>query len=86
MSELLNKAENLIKPIIDKSLSARFLMALAFSFTYCLVIIACTIALFKKLLTIETYIALLASFVLVVREITDSYFKRDRSKENGAPK
>ena len=74
----------MLKEIIVKQLtSARFLMAILFSATYCIIMIACTIALLKKIITVETYVALLGAFALVVREIADDYFKRDRKSENG---
>ena len=72
--------------IIRQFTSARFLMAILFSTTYCIVMIACTVALLKKILTVETYVALLGAFALVVREIAGDYFQRERPKENGVPK
>ena len=72
---------------MNKILSARFLMAILFSVTYCGVILLCTYAMIKKVLAVETGIALIGAFALVVREIADDYFKReDRAKENGQPK
>ena len=78
----------MIKHILDKVLSARFIMAIAFTFTYCFVIALCTLALFKKLIMVETYVALLAAFALIVREIADDYFKREdrKQEENGGQK
>jgi hypothetical protein len=36
----------------------------------------------KKIISVETGVALIASFALIVREIADDYFKRDdRTKE-----
>lgn len=61
---------------VCKLTSARFWMTILFSVTYCLVIGSVTYAMISKTVTVETYVALLASFVLIVREITDSYFKR----------
>lgn len=69
--------------------SARFLMAVTFSSTYCLVILACTAALILKIVTVETYVALVGAFALVVREIVSDYFERkDRKPEdtNGGTK
>ncbi len=66
----------------DFSFSIRKFMALIFSVTYCMVILACTVALFKKIITVETYLALIGTFVLIVREITDAYYKRsDRNQD-----
>ena len=78
----------MLKEIIVRQLtSARFLMAILFSVTYCIIMIACTIALLKKIITVETYIALLGAFALVVREIVSDYFERkDRKQENGGQK
>ena len=64
-------------------ISARFIMAIGFSLTYCLIMIASTIALLYKILTVETFVALLGAFALVVREIVSDYFKRKRPEDNG---
>ena len=69
--------------IADKLLSARFLMATGFMATYCLIITLCTIGMLMKILNVETGVALIAAFALIVREVADDYFKRDRTKENG---
>ena len=71
----------MLKEIIIRQLtSARFLMAILFSTTYCLVMVACTIALLMKIITVETYVALLGAFALVVREIVSDYFERKDKK------
>ena len=57
-------------------MSARFIMAVMFSGVYCIVILACTIALIQKTLAVETYVALVGAFALVVREIVSDYFDR----------
>lgn len=77
--------EKMIKRIIDKLLSARFLMAIFFSMTYCIMMGIVTVALLRKILSVETYVALVAAFALIVRQIADDYFNRDdRFKpENG---
>lgn len=71
-----------------KEVSARKIMAVLFSSTYCLVIIVCTIGLMKKIIAVETYVALIAAFALVVREIVSDYFDRkDRvTPTNGGAK
>ena len=67
---------------MNKEISARKIMAIMFSITYCVIMVSCTIALIIKLLTVETYVALLGAFALVVREIVDNYFNRtDRVKQ-----
>ena len=60
-----------------KELSARKYMTIIFSTTYCLIMFGLTIALLIKLIRLDTYIACLASFVLIVREISEAYFKRE---------
>jgi len=75
-----------IKEIIIRQLtSARFLMSVLFSGTYCLIMLGCTYALIKKIITVETYVALVGAFALVVREIVNDYFERKDRKpeENG---
>ena len=64
-------------------MSARFIMAILFSATYCLIMTVCTVALIMKILTVETYVALVGEFALVVREIVSDYFDRkDRTNGN----
>ncbi|MFA6067516.1 MAG: hypothetical protein WC810_02945 [Janthinobacterium sp.] len=73
-----------MKDIKDKLLSARFLMAVAYTLTYCSIMVLLTIALLQKIVNVETYVALLAAFALIVREIAGDYFSRqDRSKPKG---
>ena len=67
-----------------KEISARKVMAIMFSITYCLIMMACTIALLKKTVTVETYVALLGAFALVVREIISAYFER-KDRVNRTP-
>jgi len=73
-----------LSDVMTKITSARFLMTVAFSLTYCLIMLYITKAMVNKTITVETYVAILASFVIIVREITDAYFKReDRALPNG---
>jgi uncharacterized membrane protein (DUF485 family) len=72
--------------IVRQFTSARFLMAILFSVTYCGVILLCTYAMVKKVIAVETGIALIAAFALVVREIVSDYFRRNRPEENGGAK
>ncbi len=65
-----------------KPVSGRKFMTICFSTTYCFIMILITGALLKKLIQVETYIALVGGFALVVKEIANDYFKReDRKKE-----
>ena len=64
-------------------LSARFIMAVIFTVTYCGVMFGCTLAMLQKTIPMDTYIAVLATFALIVREITDAYFKREDRKKEG---
>ena len=73
--------------IFNQITSARFLMSILFSGTYCLIMLGCTFALMKKIITVETYVALVGAFALVVREIVNDYFERkDRNQQNGGTK
>jgi uncharacterized integral membrane protein len=65
-----------------KELSARKYMVIVFSTTYCIIMIGITIALLKKILLVETYIATVAGFTYVIREIADKYFAR-QDRVNG---
>ena len=69
--------------IVDKVFSARFLMAIIFTLSYCLIMIGCLVAVLKKILSVETFIALLATFAIIVRQIADDYFKREDRKKEG---
>jgi hypothetical protein len=70
------------KSILEKVFSARFLMTIFFTFTYCLIEMGCVYLAFKKIMSIEVFIAQLATFTVIVREIAEWYFKRDdRAKE-----
>ncbi|CAK0754900.1 hypothetical protein CCP1ISM_50014 [Azospirillaceae bacterium] len=69
-----------------KNLSARFIMAVGFSLTYCLIMVACTKLVADKTINVETYVALIGAFALIVREIVNDYFERkDRTNGNGQP-
>ena len=72
------------KEIWEKLFSGRYYLTIAFSTTYCLIMTGLTIALLKKIIVVETYVALLGAFALIVREIADDYFKQDRT--NGMQK
>ena len=66
-----------------KEVSARKFMVWVFSTTYCLIMVGCTIALLKKIIATDTYIALLATFSLIVKGIAEDYFGREDRKQNG---
>jgi len=66
--------------------SARKFMTIAFTITYCLVIIGSVILTFTKLITIEVFLALLTGFTTMMMYIIKSYFDRDdrpKEKSNG---
>ena len=84
---MLDKEKQMLKEIIIKQFtSARFIMTILFSFSYCVVIIMCTHAMIIKVLAVETGVALIGAFAIIVREIANDYFQRKRPEENGAPK
>jgi len=67
-------------------MGARYIMTILFSSTYCLVILGCTVALLIGYMAVETFIAVLGAFALVVREIASSYFSRtDRGQDAAKP-
>jgi len=70
----------------EKKMSARKFMAIVFTVTYCLIMLGLTVALLRDIIEKDTYIALLASFVLIVREISDAYFKREDRNGKGESK
>ena len=69
--------------ILDKILSARFLMAIGFTTTYCLVMIASIVLCIMKLISVEVFLALLTGFSSNLIYIVKSYFERiDRTNGN----
>ena len=66
---------------MKEPISARKFMAVCFSIVYCLIMLMITIIFWQKLIPAETYIALLGAFALVVKEIANDYFDRDRSQD-----
>jgi len=63
--------------ILAKIFSARFLIAVSFSFTYCLVEIGCVYLTYRKVMSIEVFIAQFATFAVIMREIAKWYFDRE---------
>lgn len=66
-----------------KDLSARKFMAVWFSIIYGIIMVILTIAFAKKLVAVETYLALLGTFALIVKEIANDYFDRSDRVTNG---
>lgn len=72
--------------MIFEDLSARKFMAVFFSICYGLIMIILTGLLAFKIVPVETYIALLGAFALVVKEIANDYFDRSDRVTNGKDK
>ncbi len=72
--------------VVAKIFSARFLMALLFTITYCLIELACVYLVYKKVMSVEVYIAQLATFTVIMREIAGWYFERDDRPTSGGGK
>jgi energy-converting hydrogenase Eha subunit A len=68
-----------------KGISARYIMAVLFSITYCIIMALLTIAVMKKVVGVDTYVAVLGAFALVVREIVSDYFQRVRPEDKIIP-
>jgi len=67
-------------------MGARYVMAIMFAGTYCLIMVLCTLALWQKVLTVTEYVAILATFAVIVKGVADAYFSRqDRSKPEVKP-
>jgi 1,4-dihydroxy-2-naphthoate octaprenyltransferase len=64
-----------------KEFSARKFMAVWFSSVYGIIMLVITYALALKIVNVETYIALLGAFALIVKEIVNDYFDQDRSQD-----
>jgi hypothetical protein len=65
-------------------MGARYVMAIMFSGTLCVMAGLCTAMLWQKLINLETFLAVVTPFILIVREITDAYFKREDRKQAGS--
>ena len=61
-------------------MGARYIMTILFSATYCIVVLLSGVALLMGKLNVETFVAVLGAFALVVREIASSYFDRTDRK------
>ena len=73
------------KKILEKIFSARFIMAVVFSATYCGMLLGCVYLVTKGKMDTPTLVALIGAFAIIVREIAEWYFIRpDRKNENGA--
>ncbi len=78
---------NIPENIKEKLTSGRYYQTVSLTSTYCLCMIAFCIMAIKKIIAIETLLAIWAGFATMVVLINEWYFKReDRTKENGQPK
>ena len=71
---------------MKEPISARKFMAICFSIVYCAIMLILTFAFAKKLVAVETYLALLGTFALIVKEIANDYFDRSDRVTNGNSK
>jgi len=58
-------------------MGARYIMTILIAATLCVVMTLITIQLWQKAVSFEVFSAVFTPFVLISREITDLYFKRD---------
>ena len=78
---------NIPDKIKEKLTSGRYFQTVCLTSTYCLCMVAFCIMAIKKIIAIETLLAIWAGFTPMVILINEWYFKReDRVKENGQPK
>ena len=71
---------------MKEPISARKFMAVWYSIVYGIIMIAITFTFAKKIITPETYIALLGGFALIAKEIANDYFDRSDRITNGNSK
>lgn len=67
-------------------MSARFIMAVSIISTLCILVLFLAAMATIKVISAEVFLASLSPFVLIAREISDAYFKRDdrqQTKEAG---
>ena len=70
-----------------KEISGRKYAAIAIITTYCLVILGSLLLSIMKLMSLDTFLALVSGLGGIVMYITKAYFDdKDRSLENGASK
>ena len=76
--------KELLSNILKKIFSARFLMAVIFTISYCLIEFGCVYITYKKIMSVDVFIAQLATFTVIVKGIAEDYFGRDDRGGNGA--
>lgn len=75
-----------LKHILEKFSSGRWLQTVAFTFTYCIVILGLTYMTIKKTISVDVFLAVWAGFTPLVILITEWYFKREDRKKEGEQK
>jgi Na+-driven multidrug efflux pump len=78
--------QDTVARIIDKCLSARFLVTVSIIVTYCISILLCIYLVIKGKLNIEAFLGLFTAFSTLAAVIVNSYFKRDDRNQNGGSK
>ncbi len=73
-----------IQHAVTKFTSARFIMAIMFSSTYCVVILACVYLNVKGVMKLETFLGIFTGFTAVAVTIVKSYFERKDRKNGGS--
>lgn len=72
--------DDVLKRLFSKITSARFMMTLLFSATYCLGVIYALYLTAKGVLKVETFLGIWAGFTPLVILIAEWYFKREDRK------
>ena len=73
----------LVNWIFAKITSVRLIITIAFTYTYCTIMLSCLEMVKSKIMELETFLGILAGFTPLVILIVEWYFKReDRSKED----
>lgn len=69
--------------VFAKITSVRLIITIAFTYTYCTIMLSCLEMVKSKIMGLETFLGILAGFTPLVILIVEWYFKRDdRQKED----
>lgn len=72
--------------VIDKLLSARFIVTVSIIITYCLSVLGCLYLVVKNKLSIEAFLGIFTAFSTLAAMVVKSYFERNDKFQNGGAK
>ena len=67
-----------MEPEKNKTMSARKIIALVITYTYCAMMLGATVLTIIKIIDIPVFLGIFSSFTTLVLAIINSYFNKDR--------